>query len=477
MVRSLRTSLRPLPMTSWVGRKSSGRRQKSSTTLPSGAQHLIQGAPDGSVRADLIPGDQDAAVQPVRRLVAPEMTKGDGRRLVRVPRLRRGRLVGRDLRPGPGRRSALGGQPCRHGGRGCPQPGSDGIDLGVGPDPESGLLHPSGHRFGLGRRPTTEGHAVLVWLDCGRPRGRGGPCRRRRVGRWPTGARRLGRGLVDRSRHCQGQVVPAGLAVFGLLVGVDLPGDGIEEVRLGRGRRGCRPPTMPGLLAAGPRLGALGPAGGLPGRPGGRCFGGRLSWSCHVGNPRACRQAAVSYRHSRRRPRAAHNPTWVATLPFTVLPIAFATVRRPGGAWSRRWWRAAPPRRRKGPGHRRARCGAGWQARWPRPGHAGHRHGRGRRGRTPGGEPVQQAGGAPLPVGAAPPGAGLLGGPKPQPPAHQRSGNQADQPGPRQPGLRGSCCPCFDGQLCLSWLRGMLWGGRRQRPLPWLERGGAGPRR
>jgi hypothetical protein len=34
-------------------------------------------------------------------------------------------------------------------------------------------------------------------------------------------------------------------------------------------------------------------------------------------------------------------------------------------------------------------------------------------------EAAQQAGGAPFPLGAAPPGAGLLGGAKPQPPGHQ----------------------------------------------------------
>ena len=190
--------------------------------------------------------------------------------------------------------------------------------------------------------------------------------------------------LVDGCRRCGGQVVPAGCAVLGFLVGVDLPGDVIEGIRLGRGCLGCRFPALPGLLpaAAGRRLVAL---GGLSGRPGGRCCGCRLSWSCHAGNPHACLQAGLSYSHRCRRPRAANNPTCASTLPFNVLPAALTTVRRPDGAWSRRRWRPAPPRRRTGLGHSRARCGAGWQARWPRPAHCRHRHGRGRRGRTPGG--------------------------------------------------------------------------------------------
>jgi hypothetical protein len=53
------------------------------------------------------------------------------------------------------------------------------------------------------------------------------------------------------------------------------------------------------------------------------------------------------------------------------------------------------------------------------------------------GEPVQQAGGAPLPVGAALPGAGLLGGTEPQPPTDQRRQRQADQPGVWQARLDG----------------------------------------
>ena len=43
-------------------------------------------------------------------------------------------------------------------------------------------------------------------------------------------------------------------------------------------------------------------------------------------------------------------------------------------------------------------------------------------------QPVQEAGGVALPVGAAPPGARLLGG-SPQPPADQRGDRQADQAG------------------------------------------------
>ena len=59
------------------------------------------------------------------------------------------------------------------------------------------------------------------------------------------------------------------------------------------------------------------------------------------------------------------------------------------------------------------------------------------------GEPVQQPGGVPLPVGAALPGAGLLGGAKPQPPADQRrrppgrpARPVAGRPGRRAPGRR-----------------------------------------
>src|SRR5215203_6843884 len=66
------------------------------------AQHLLQGAPDGPVRADLVAGDQGAAIQPVRLLVTPEVPKGDGRRLLRLHLrwLRLGWLLGRGLRRG-----------------------------------------------------------------------------------------------------------------------------------------------------------------------------------------------------------------------------------------------------------------------------------------------------------------------------------------------------------------------------------------
>jgi hypothetical protein len=47
------------------------------------------------------------------------------------------------------------------------------------------------------------------------------------------------------------------------------------------------------------------------------------------------------------------------------------------------------------------------------------------------GKPAKQPGGAPLPVGAAPPAARLLGGPEPQPPADQRRHRQPGQAGPR----------------------------------------------
>jgi hypothetical protein len=53
------------------------------------------------------------------------------------------------------------------------------------------------------------------------------------------------------------------------------------------------------------------------------------------------------------------------------------------------------------------------------------------------GEPVQQAGGVLLAVGAALPGADLLRGPEPQPPADQRRDRQAEQPRLRQAGLGG----------------------------------------
>ena len=43
----------------------------------------------------------------------------------------------------------------------------------------------------------------------------------------------------------------------------------------------------------------------------------------------------------------------------------------------------------------------------------------------------------PLPGSAALPGAGLLGGPEPQPPAGHRGDRQAEQPGPRQADLGG----------------------------------------
>jgi hypothetical protein len=68
------------------------------------------------------------------------------------------------------------------------------------------------------------------------------------------------------------------------------------------------------------------------------------------------------------------------------------------------------------------------------------------------GEPLQQAGGVALPVGAALPGAGLLGGPEPQPPADQRGERQADQPALWQAGLGGED------------LSGEAGGGDQRRP-------------
>jgi hypothetical protein len=50
-------------------------------------------------------------------------------------------------------------------------------------------------------------------------------------------------------------------------------------------------------------------------------------------------------------------------------------------------------------------------------------------------EAVQQPGGLAFPGGPALPGAGPLGGPEPQPPAHQGGCGQADQPRPRDTGL------------------------------------------
>jgi hypothetical protein len=59
----------------------------------------------------------------------------------------------------------------------------------------------------------------------------------------------------------------------------------------------------------------------------------------------------LSYRHRCRRPRVANSRPGCPRCPFNVLPAALPAVRRPGGAWSRRQSRPAPPRRRKGPGH------------------------------------------------------------------------------------------------------------------------------
>jgi hypothetical protein len=122
--------------------------------------------------------------------------------------------------------------------------------VGDGPDPEAGLLRPSGDRFGLGRGPTAEGHAVPACLHFGRPRGLHRPCRRRRLGRCPTGTRRLRLGLVDGVGRCQGQVVPTGRPVLGFLVGVHLAaisskGFGVAVVALAAASRPvlalCRP--------------------------------------------------------------------------------------------------------------------------------------------------------------------------------------------------------------------------------------------
>ena len=53
------------------------------------------------------------------------------------------------------------------------------------------------------------------------------------------------------------------------------------------------------------------------------------------------------------------------------------------------------------------------------------------------GEPIQEAGGVALPLGAALPGAGLFGGAEPQPPADQGRDRQAEQADLLQAGLGG----------------------------------------
>jgi len=159
-------------------------------------------------------------------------------------------------------------------------------------------------------------------------------------------------------------------------------------------------------------------------------------------------------------------PRWT----FAVLPAAITTVRRPGGGWSRRWWRATPPRRRKDPviaeraaeqagrhdGHAlgvqaaamdagavmQARGGVGVQQVADRLGFPADR----RQGRLRGewlchASPSARWWTLPLHFGAAPPGAGLVGGPKSQPPAQQRSGHQADQPACGRPAWVASTWP------------------------------------
>ena len=84
-----------------------------------------------------------------------------------------------------------GGEAIRAGGIIVRQRGTQihpGVNVGVGPDPESSFLRPSGDRFNLGRRPTAEGHAVPGRLDLGRLRWLRRLCRHR----WPDRFRRLG---------------------------------------------------------------------------------------------------------------------------------------------------------------------------------------------------------------------------------------------------------------------------------------------
>jgi hypothetical protein len=68
------------------------------------------------------------------------------------------------------------------------------------------------------------------------------------------------------------------------------------------------------------------------------------------------------------------------------------------------------------------------------------------------GEPVQQAGGTPFPLGAAPPSRHLLGEPEPVPPADEDGGRQADQTAVQKPGLDGED------------LSGEAGGGDQRRP-------------